>query len=184
MSCLLAAAVVLALLSNLLAAGPRKLAWLGSYSELTAGNVTPAPVPAPGGSLPGPEGDAASIAPPKDPALLYLEISGEVAERLHRAGALFIDARRTEAFERGHIGGATSIAVWEHDADSKTAALHGQGVKPDRVIVVYCSGKDCTDSKMMAEKLAMAGFFNLYVYEGGFPDWEKRGLPVARGKAP
>jgi len=50
--------------------------------------------------------------------------------------------------------------------------------------VVYCSGGDCQDSKILSEKLAMTGFYNIYVYKDGFPDWEQRGLPVHRGKTP
>jgi rhodanese-related sulfurtransferase len=107
-------------------------------------------------------------------------ISGEVARKLHGAGAVFLDARRTTAYQSGHIKGARSLAVWEHDADGKVGALGAEGMPPDQVLVTYCSGPDCEDSALLAEKLSMAGFFNVYVYKDGFPDWEKRGLPIAR----
>jgi 3-mercaptopyruvate sulfurtransferase SseA len=63
------------------------------------------------------------------------------------------------------------------------AALATQGMTYDQVLVVYCSGKDCEDSAMLADKLSMAGFFNIYVFKDGFPDWEKHGWPVRRGAA-
>jgi len=59
-----------------------------------------------------------------------------------------------------------------------------EGVQFDDVIVVYCSGANCTDSLALSEKLAMAGYLNLYVYKNGFPEWKENGWPVASGKAP
>jgi rhodanese-related sulfurtransferase len=122
------------------------------------------------------------VAPPKDPSLLYLEITGEVALRLHRAGAIFIDARRTSAYEHGHIENAISISVWEHDADDRVSALQAKRIMPDAVMVVYCTGGNCEDAGLLALKLAQAGFFNVYVDQDGFPAWQSKGWPIARGK--
>lgn len=122
------------------------------------------------------------VAPPKDPSLLYLEITGEVALRLHRAGAIFIDARRTSVYEQGHIRNAISIPVWEYDADNRVSALPAKRIKPDAVIVVYCSGGSCEDASRLAVKLAQAGFFNVYVDKDGFPAWQSKGWPITRGK--
>jgi rhodanese-related sulfurtransferase len=144
----------------------------------------------PGSSNPGRGSDLsalenpAALAPPKDPGLLYLDISSEVASRLHSAEALFIDARRSSAYEQGHIANAINIPVWEHDADNRVSALQAKGTKPDAVIVVYCSGGTCEDSAMLALKLAQAGFYNVYLYKDGFAAWQSKGWPVARGKQP
>jgi rhodanese-related sulfurtransferase len=97
---------------------------------------------------------------------------------------MFIDARRSADYEAGHIAGARSIPVWEHEADARVSALQAEGVLPDQVIVVYCSGIRCDDSAQLAEKLAFAGFFNVYVYAGGFPDWQFADGPVRQGKNP
>ena len=35
---------------------------------------------------------------------------------------------------------------------------------------------------MLGEKLYFVGFDNVLVYKDGFPDWEKRGLPVDEGR--
>src|SRR6185369_12472413 len=51
-------------------------------------------------------------------------------------------------------------------------------------IVVYCSGGDCEDSHMLAQKLYGALFNNVYVYKDGFPDWQKRGGAVHTGVEP
>jgi rhodanese-related sulfurtransferase len=123
-------------------------------------------------------------APPKDPSLLYLEITGDVALRLHRAGAIFIDARRSRVYEQSHIENALSIPVWEHDADDRISALLAKGIKPDMVVVAYCSGGKCEEAAMLAMKLAQAGFFNIYVDKDGFPAWQNKGWPIARGRQP
>ncbi|MFH0903276.1 MAG: type I-F CRISPR-associated helicase Cas3f, partial [Pseudomonadota bacterium] len=37
---------------------------------------------------------------------------------------------------------------------------------------------------MLAGKLSNAGFYNVYVYRDGFPDWQRRGNPVKQGENP
>ena len=120
---------------------------------------------------------------PPHPDKPYVEISGEDAARLHAAGVPFLDARRTSLFEDGHVAGARSVSVWESDVDEKVMALIGEqdGAKP---LVLYCSGGDCEDSHLLAQKLWGAGFNDVLVYRDGFPDWVKRGGAVRRGAAP
>ncbi|HUR79653.1 MAG TPA: hypothetical protein VM733_02740, partial [Thermoanaerobaculia bacterium] len=61
--------------------------------------------------------DLAKYQPHPDKA--YVEISGDEAAALHGAGVLFLDARRTAAYEEGHVAGARSFSVWEADVDEK-----------------------------------------------------------------
>ena len=130
------------------------------------------------------DSDILSLAPPKDPGLVFLEISGDVAFRLHQAGALFVDARRSSVYQQGHIRRALNIPVWEHDAEKRIAALAAGGIQPDAVMVVYCSGGDCEDAALLAEKLTQAGYYNLYLHKDGFAAWVNNGWPVAEGKKP
>jgi len=125
-----------------------------------------------------------SLAPVKDPTLLYLEIQGDTARRLHDVGALFVDARRKESYLEGHISKAINIPVWGSKADEGIGALQNEGVAFEDVIVVYCSGSDCSDSLALSEKLAMTGYLNLYVYKMGFPEWKDNGWPVTAGEKP
>jgi len=124
-----------------------------------------------------------SAAFPPHPDKPYVEISGEDAARLHTAGVPFLDARRTSLFEEGHVAGAHPVSVWESDVDEKVMALIGEqdGAKP---LVLYCSGGDCEDSLLLAQKLWGAGFNDVLVYRDGFPDWVKRGGAVRRGAVP
>jgi rhodanese-related sulfurtransferase len=117
----------------------------------------------------------------------YVEIEGDAAAALHKAGMLFLDARRSSVFEEGHIAGARSFSVWEADVDDKVTALYEERSDPaaqNKAIVIYCSGGACEDSHMLAQKLWGVQFNNVYVYKDGFPDWEKRGLPVKKGANP
>ena len=116
--------------------------------------------------------------PHKKPSV---EISGDDVAWLYARGALILDARRTKDYEQGHIAGARSISVWESDVDAKVTALVNEGRDGAIPVVLYCSGGDCEDSHILAQKLFGAGFDNLLVYQGGWPDWQKRGGRGATG---
>jgi len=53
-------------------------------------------------------------------------------------------------------------SLWEQRQDPKEQA---------QPIVIYCSGGDCEDSHMLAQKLWGIQFNNVYVYKDGYPDW-------------
>jgi rhodanese-related sulfurtransferase len=200
-----------AVLSNLAASTQRKLAWVGDYpraldvgapsatAEPTPAATAPAPVspmaapsaeespqanpasaPVPPGAL---EPDLARAFPPH-PDKAAVEISPESAELLHRRNALFLDARRSSVYAEGHIAGARSFPVWESDIDARVKALYEEGLDQRAPVVAYCSGGNCEDSHMLAQKLYMVGFDNVLIYKDGFPDWQKRRLPVATGAKP
>jgi len=120
---------------------------------------------------------------PPHPDKPWVEIPGEDAVRLHAAGVPFLDARRTSAFAEGHVAGARAFSVWESDIDEKVMSLIAEldGKKP---LVLYCSGGDCEDSHLLAQKLWGAGFNNNLVYRDGYPDWVRRGGPVRTGANP
>jgi rhodanese-related sulfurtransferase len=178
------AAVLVGAGTNYIRPEARKLAWVADYRAPESGARIPASSKADREASPATLENPAALAPPKDPGLLYLDISSEVALRLHGAGALFIDARRSSVYEQGHIANAINVPVWEHDADGRVSGLQAKETKPDAVIVVYCSGGACEDSAMLALKLAQAGFYNIYLYKDGFSVWQSKGWPVARGKQP
>jgi rhodanese-related sulfurtransferase len=142
-----------------------------------------APHPAPRATLS--QGRGTEFAPHPDKA--YIEIHGDDVEALHKKGILFLDARRTSVYEQGHIPGSRPFSVWESDVDEKVNKLFAERSDPrdqNLPIVIYCSGGDCEDSHMLAQKLWGIQFNNIYVYKDGFPDWQERGLPVHTGPAP
>lgn len=190
---LVLAAAVCAGVSNLAASKERKLAWIGSYPralEVGAPSTEPATAaaqaPSPTTPVPAPASEASassrSFAP--HPNTASVEISTDDAEALHKQQRLFLDARRSTVYADGHIAGARSFPVWESDIADRVKAFFEEGLDQNAPIVIYCSGGDCEDSHMLAEKLYMVGFNALFVYKDGFPGWQKRGLPVTKGAKP
>ena len=121
---------------------------------------------------------------PPHPDKASVEIGTDDAEALFRQGRLFLDARRTSVYADGHVQGARSFPVWESDVADRVKAFFEEGLDQNAPIVIYCSGGDCEDSHMLAEKLYMVGFNALFVDKDGFPAWQKRGLPVTKGPKP
>jgi rhodanese-related sulfurtransferase len=153
----------------------------GSGAAVAAGGALEAsPSPA---SPSSPESDLAKSFPPH-PDKAAVEITPADVQLLHRRGVLFLDARRSSVYAEGHIAGARSLPVWESDIDARVKGLYEEGLDQRAPIVIYCSGGNCEDSHMLAEKLYMVGFDNALIYRDGFPDWEKRRLPVSRGTKP
>ena len=185
---LIALSIVAAAVSNLLAGPERKLRWIGTYGPAAGGagavgggpTASPAAVPSTSSTS---SGESAKAFPPH-PDKPWLEISGNDVALLRDRGTLILDARRSSVYRDGHITGARSLSVWEADADDKVRALFAEGRDQSAPVVVYCSGGECEDSHMLAEKLYKVGFDDVLVYKDGFPDWQKRGLAVSKGDAP
>ena len=196
---LLLLALICSAIANLIAGRTRKLAWFGNYSVETLAPILkyqpPAPV-TPQPKIPPKKVQPPQVIPPKTtppitspwitqiypphPERPWTPASSEQAWDLFQRGALILDARRTDDYTQGHIAHARNFAVWEADVDFKVQALREE-FPPDAPIVAYCSGGDCEDSRMLAEKLRAAGFTNVRVYEEGFPDWQQKGRPTESG---
>ncbi len=180
-----------------------------TVSPAPTSDPSPAPIPAPantpvsGKAARGPAAAGAPAALPRSeptPAAMaseadllsrfpahgkpYLEIGGDQVAWLHRNGALFLDARRSNDYRLGHIKGARSVPVWEALLGERITELLNEGRKQELPVVIYCSGGDCEDSHMLAEKLFGTGFVNLLVYKDGWPDWKSRGGLASTGSEP
>ncbi len=97
-------------------------------------------------------------------------------------GAIILDARPSVFFEQGHVPGALNLARdnFAQDYRRLSAVLKAVGDKP---IIVYCSGGECHDSRLVANALLTLGFSNVSVFTGGWEDWSSAGMPVATGNA-
>jgi rhodanese-related sulfurtransferase len=144
----------------------------------TSTGVAPAPAPA------GEQKNFLLSRFPPHPDKPFVEISGDDVAWLYARGVLSIDARRTKDYQEGHVARARNISPWEGDADAKITALVNEGRDAQLPVVVYCSGGDCEDSHMLAQRLYGGGFNNVLVYKDGWPDWVKRGGKSATGPEP
>jgi rhodanese-related sulfurtransferase len=91
--------------------------------------------------------------------------------------ALIIDVRLKEIFEKGHIPGAESIPLSKFD---ELIGKFYEGVPMEQNILVYCSGRECTDSHFFAAKLSEMGYEYVKVFAGGFIEWKQGGYPVEK----
>ncbi len=89
--------------------------------------------------------------------------------------AVFIDARNTSDFAKGHVPGALNVphAAAATDVPASVLVLPRSGV-----IVVYCEGGDCGSSLNLARVLSELGFGDIRIVTGGWTEWIKAGLPV------
>jgi len=87
--------------------------------------------------------------------------------------AAFVDARPREAFDKGHI----PRAIYGHPDDEEASASLFVLLDPNQALVIYCAGGECKDTLHLAEKLKPLGFKRLKLFMGGWPEWEKAGLP-------
>ena len=109
-------------------------------------------------------------------AVLPVPVLIEEVRRLQDSGAVVADARSPELYAMGHIEGAVSLPIVEID-DALPGFL--DRVAKDRSIITYCSGFGCPDSFDLGIRLIEAGYRDVRVFEGGFPEWRDAGLPVA-----
>jgi rhodanese-related sulfurtransferase len=143
-------------------------------------SASAAPAPAPAGE----QKESLLSRFPPHPDKPYVEVTGNDAAWLVAHGVLVVDARRTKDYEAGHVASAQNISPWEGDADAKITSVVNEGRDVAQPVLVYCSGGDCEDSHMLAERLFGVGFNNLLVYKDGWPDWVKRGGKSATGPEP
>jgi rhodanese-related sulfurtransferase len=94
--------------------------------------------------------------------------------------ALILDARPSVFFEQAHVPGALNLARDDFARDYRHLS---PSLKPatDKPIIVYCSGRDCHDSRLVANALMSLGFSNVRVFTGGWEEWSKARLPVSTG---
>ena len=91
--------------------------------------------------------------------------------RAPRTDRLVIDARPSLFFKQGHLPGAINLAKqsYAHDFSLHESVLNTFG---NRQIVVYCASSECEDAPFVATKLLSAGLKRVYVFPGGWEEWQ------------
>ena len=92
--------------------------------------------------------------------------------------ATFIDARRSDQFEKGHIPGSLNIYAYEF-GDNIPKVMN---LSKDRLILIYCDGGLCELSHDLSEELITFGFKKIVIYQGGWEEWSETDYPKATGK--
>ena len=92
---------------------------------------------------------------------------------------IILDARAAPFYQQGHIPSALNLLRDDFAADYRRLRPTLDAAK-DKLIVVYCSGGDCHDSRMVASALLSLGFSQVRVFTGGWSGWTEAGLPVEK----
>lgn len=102
--------------------------------------------------------------------------------RFHDGRVVLVDARDEENYKEGHIPGAYELNPYQ--PEKNLGSVLPLCEKAEQV-VVYCTGGDCDDSDSAAVLLRDSGVENqkLFVYGGGFAEWESGNLPIKKGAA-
>ena len=101
----------------------------------------------------------------------------EKALNLFESGAVFLDARSREEYKEGHITNAVSLPYDEFDTESEIIKT----LDKNEPLVAYCGGTDCDLSVMLGNKLFEAGFNRVFIFYGGWKDWQQNNLPTETG---
>jgi len=105
-----------------------------------------------------------------------------VQDRFQKGSCVFIDARKPEEYAEGHIPGA--LDLYGNEVDKYIPNVVPQLSDRNQEIIAYCHGGDCDLSLQAAKALIEAGYTHVEVFEGGWPDWKKSGLPIHTGETP
>ena len=93
--------------------------------------------------------------------------------------SIILDARAAPFYQQGHIPGALNLSRDDFAADYRHLRPTLDTSK-DKSVIVYCSGGDCHDSRMVASALLSLGFSQVRVFTGGWSGWTEAGLPVEK----
>jgi rhodanese-related sulfurtransferase len=131
-------------------------------------------------SRPSPASAGQPAASPDDP-ILRISLVG-AKSKFDKKKTVFLDARKPEDYQAGHIPGAYNFYSEEQDqyAPNILSALPDKG----QDIVCYCHGGDCDMALRDARFLLEVGFTHVEVFLGGWPQWSQAGYPAAKGVNP
>jgi len=111
----------------------------------------------------------------QSPAGIDIPDSRAAKDLFDNRETVFVDARPQEQYEQGHIKGAVSFPAWDFESRIESFLNRYPSGQP---LVVYCSGRECEDSHILARQLIDSGFSSVKVYIDGFPAWQAEGFPV------
>jgi rhodanese-related sulfurtransferase len=103
-----------------------------------------------------------------------LSINLKQAYILYKKNVLFIDAREPEDYKAAHIKNAINIPM-DHFQDYEYML---KNIDKNQPIVTYCAGSECDLSIVLGNVLFDKGYKKLYVFFGGWVEWQKAKYPI------
>lgn len=99
-------------------------------------------------------------------------LPGKLEQELGEGGAVPVDARTREAWERGHLPGALSVP-W----DAPDAALR-KLLGVEGLLVVHGESERTREAHALVRRLSALGRTEARILRGGFRAWDREGLPA------
>ena len=109
-----------------------------------------------------------------DPRYITAE---EIKARFDEGRTVFVDARRSAEITRGRIAGALNVPAEEFTQRYVGLA---NWLPREADIVVYCMGRGCYESRLLADKLGAVGYKRLWVFRDGWKAWLARVWPTEK----
>ncbi|MBY0261573.1 MAG: hypothetical protein K2Q20_04480 [Phycisphaerales bacterium] len=116
--------------------------------------------------------------PTAESALPKGQITIDQAKRFFDMGAQFVDTRKKDEYEAGHVKDAMRISL--SNFQKGDPALLGM-IPRDAIVVAYCNGGHCDESEAVARMISGSGYAKVFVLHDGFPGWKAMGHPVQTG---
>jgi len=111
----------------------------------------------------------------KNPAELKFIDLNEAKEYFDKKRGVFLDARPSDDYAKGHIRGAFNLSLRDF-ALGHSQILSSYSKK--QLFVTYCESPSCGLSEKLARSLQEKGYFNLRVFSGGWVHWQEAGYPM------
>jgi rhodanese-related sulfurtransferase len=112
---------------------------------------------------------------------MRISLSG-AKDRFDKKASVFLDARKPEEYQEGHISGAMNF--YGNELDQFAPGIIPLLTDKNQEIIVYCHGGDCDLSLLVARSLIETGYKRVEIFAGGWPEWKKAGYPVTQGGKP
>ncbi len=126
-----------------------------------------------------PSAQGSSASP--DDVIPRLSLIGAKA-KFDKKKSAFLDARKPEEYQAGHIAGAYNFYSEEIDQFAPQVLP----LLPDKQqdLVCYCHGGTCDMALQVAHFLIGQGYAHVEIYQGGWPEWSREGYPQSKGATP
>lgn len=121
-----------------------------------------------------PQNDA--ISPPQERGVRAVTYQ-QVQMMLRNEDVLFMDARRKDEYDQGHIPRAINVDIQLFELDPtyrNTVMQMLYSLDKQRPVVTYCGGGNCELSHKLSELLTSIGFDNVFIYLGGWNEYSSK----------
>ena len=102
------------------------------------------------------------------------KITLEQAFSLFNSGVKFIDARDEVDYLTGYISGSINIPYYDFENHKQKL----DNLSKDKPLVIYCAGTDCDLSILLGNQLSKMGYKQVYIFFGGWLEWQNANYPV------